>query len=196
MILTIISVIILILALILLAILFIPFHISFYMEKKDMDVGGYFQLKWLRIRLLKRTIPEEENEKKEEKEKKERKYSLNDVLDVLRKFMAAFDYLTPILRAFIKSLDLEKLFLNLNLGFSSPVTTAEVCGFIWSIIPLLNLKPPINLSVTPDFGKSKFDGTVDFELKLTLYRIVGALLKAITKKPVRELISAVRKLNQ
>jgi len=29
-----------------------------------MDVGGYFQLKWLRIRLLKRTIPEEEKEKK------------------------------------------------------------------------------------------------------------------------------------
>lgn len=191
----IIGVIFLILALILLLILFIPFHISLYLKKQGKDSGGYFQVKWLRIRLLKRDIPGEEEEKEEE-EKKERKRSIDDIIDVLKKSMDAFKYLTPIFRAFLKSLELEKLSLNLNLGFSSPVTTAQVCGYLWSIIPLLNLQPPINLSVTPDFKERKFDATFDFELKLTLYRIVGAILKAFTKKPVRELFSSVRKLNQ
>ncbi len=189
----IISVIILILALILLAILFIPFHISFYLKKREKDIGGYFQVKWLRIRLLKRTIPEK---KKKEKEKKERKFSVDDVLTVLQKFMAAFEYLTPILRAFIQSLKLEKLSLNLNLGFTSPVTTALASGYFWSISAILNIKPSINLSITPDFQKTKFDGSFEFELKLTLYRIVKALVTAFTKKPVRELVGSIRKLNQ
>lgn len=194
MIFTVIGAIILILVLILLAILFIPFHISLYLEKRGKDSGGYFQVKWLRIRLLKRDIPWEE-EKKEEK-KKERKLSIDDILDVLQKLRDAFKYITPIFRTFLESMELEKLSLKLNLGFSSPVTTAQVCGYLWSIIPLLNLQPPINLSVTPDFKDKKFDATFDFELKLTLYRIVGAILKAFTKKPVRELFSSVRKLNQ
>ncbi len=190
---TIIGVIILILALILLSILFIPFHISFYLKKRETDIRGYFQVSWLKIRLLKRTIPEEEKEKKE---KKERKFSFDKVFDVLRKFIAAFDYLTPILRAFIQSLDLEKLSLNLNIGFTSPVTTALISGYFWSISSILNLIPTVNLSMTPDFQKSKVDGSFEFELKLIPYRIVAALLKAYTKKPVRELFYAVRKLNQ
>jgi hypothetical protein len=109
----IIGVIFLILALILLLILFIPFHISLYLKKRGKDSGGYFQVKWLSIRLLKRDIPWEEEEKEEE-EKKERKRSIDDIIDVLKKLMDAFKYLTPIFRAFLKSLELEKLSLNLN----------------------------------------------------------------------------------
>lgn len=192
MILTIIGVIILILALILLLILFTPFHIFFHLKKRETDMEGYFQVKWLRIRLFKRSIPEE---KEEEEEEKKGKTNIGDVLNVLRKFMAAFDYLTPILRAFIKSLEFKKLSLDLKLGFTSPVTTALVSGYFWSMIPILNLKPQINLSLTPDFQENKLDGSVDLEVKLTLYHIVAALLKALTKKPVRELFSAARKLS-
>jgi hypothetical protein len=192
----IIGVIILILALILSLILFIPFNISFYLEKRGQNILGYFQVKWLRIRLLRHTIPPEEKEEKKDKEKKERKSSLKDVLNVFRKFIAAFEYLTPIFHAFIKSLKLVKLSLNLNIGFTSPVTTALISGYFWSISSILNMIHPINLSITPDFIENKFDATFDFEINLTLYPTVWALLKAITKKPVRELISSVIKLNQ
>lgn len=191
-----IGVIILILALILSLILFIPFHISFYLEKRKQKIAGYFQVKWLSIPLIKRTIPSEEKEEKKEKEKKERKSSLKDVLNVFRKFIAAFEYLSPTFHAFINSLELVKLSLNLNIGFTSPVTTALISGYFWSISSILNMIHPINLSITPDFIENKFDATFDFELNLTLYPIVWTLLKAITKKPVRELISSIRKLNQ
>lgn len=192
MILTIIGVIVLIVVLILLLILFIPFHISFYMEKCGSDVRGLFQLRWFNLPLLKREIPSEE----EEKEKKERKYTLNEILDVLQKFMDAMDYLFPVLKAFKDSLKIEKISLHLYVGLGSTVTTAQVSGLFWSIVPLLNLQPPLNLSLTPDFKKNRLDGTIDFAIKLTLYRIVSAMIRAFTKKPVRELIGSVRKLNK
>lgn len=194
---TIIGVIILILALILLLILFTPFHISFYLEKRETDIRGYFQVRWLRIRLLKRTIPEEKKEeKKEEKEKKERKYSVDKFLNVIQRFLEAIEYLIPVLRAFLRSMELEKIFLNLNLGFTSPVITALISGYFWSISAILNVNPTVNLSMTPDFQKNRSDGSIEFQLKLTLYRIVAALLKAFTKKPVRELLWTIRRLNQ
>ncbi len=196
MIFTIIGVIILILALILLLILFIPFHISLKLNKRDKDVRGDFQVKWLKIRLIKRTIPEEKKKEKKEEEEKKRKFSIDDIFTVLKNFMAAFEHLIPILRAFIESIKLEKLSLSLNLGFTSPVSTALISGYFWSISSILNLIPTVNLSMTPDFQKSKVDGSFEFELKLTLYLIVAALLKAFTKKPVRKLVWSVRKLNQ
>lgn len=189
MILTIVGIIVLIVVLILLLILFIPVHISFNAEKCGSDIRGLFQVKWLKIPLLKRVIPSEE-----EKEKEGGKYGLTEILDVLRKFMDAFDYLLPILSAFKRSLGLEELSLHLYVGLGSPVTTAQVSGLFWSIAPTLNLYPPIQLALSPDFDKNRLDGNIDLKIKLPLYRIAAAMIKAITKKQVRELIGSIRKL--
>lgn len=200
---TVIGVIIIILALILLAILFIPFHISFYLKKRDKDIRGNFQLKWLKVRIIKRTIPEEEEkEEKEEKDKekeekkKKTKFDVDTFLEILKQVKESIKYLTPILQAFLKSIKLEKFSLNLNIGFTSPVSTALISGYFWSASSILNLISSVNLSITPDFQNSKLDGTLELELRLTLFRIVAALIKALTKKPVRDLIRSMRKLNK
>jgi hypothetical protein len=188
-------------ALILLSILFIPFHISFYLNKHEKDVGGYFQVRWLNINLLKRKIPpekekKEKKEKEEKKEKKKPKPNLDNIIEVLKNFTKSIEYLIPILCAFLKSIKLQKLSLNLNLGFSSPVNTAMFSGCFWSVSSILNLIPPLELSITPEFQGVRFDGSLEFELKITFYRIVGAIIKAITKKPVLQLFWSIRKLNQ
>lgn len=198
---TVIGVIIIILALILLAILFIPFHISFYLKKRDKDIRGNFQLKWLKVRIIKRTIPEEEEkEEKEEKEKEEKKkktkFDVDTFLEILKEVKESIKYLTPILQAFLKSIKLEKFSLNLNIGFTSPVSTALISGYFWSASSILNLISSVNLSITPDFQNSKLDGTLELELRLTLFRVVAAFIKALTKKPVRDLIRSMRKLNK
>ncbi len=196
---TIIGAIILILALIVLAILLIPFHISFYLQKREMNITGYFKINWLKIRLIQRDIPaEKEEEKKEEKkeeEKKERKFNLDQLLKILNQFMDAFEYLKPLFPAFLRSITLEKLLLDLNLGFYSPVDTAMIYGYFWSISSILNNIPVISLTMTPDFQKSKLDGSLELNLKLKLLWITIAGIKAYTKKPVRELIGSFRKLN-
>lgn len=200
---TVIGVIIIILALILLAILFIPFHISFYLKKRDKDIRGNFQLKWLKVRIIKRTIPEEEEkEEKEEKDKekeekkKKTKFDVDTFLEILKQVKESIKYLTPIIRAFLKSIKLEKFSLNLNIGFTSPVSTALISGYFWSASSILNLISSVNLSITPDFQNSKLDGTLELELRLTLFRVVAAFIKALTKKPVRDLIRSMRKLNK
>lgn len=195
MILTVIGILVLLVVLILLLILFVPFHISFYMEKYGRDVRGNLQVKWLKIPVIRRAIPSEEKEEEKE-EKKERKFDLYAFLDVMGKFLDALEYLAPILQAFKESLKLEKVSVHLDLGFSSPVNTALVSGYLWSMIPLINIIPQVDLSLTPDFQKVRFDGSSKLGLELTLYRIVKAMLVAITKKPVRELIGSARKLNQ
>lgn len=197
---TIIGVIILILALILLLILFIPFHITFYLRKQEENIRGNFKINWLKIRIIQRDIPSEEDkkkkEKKEKKEKKKRKFDLDQFLKVINQLLNALEHIIPIFRAFLKSIHLEKFSLNLNLGFYSPVDTAMFSGIFWSISAILNVIPPINLSVTPDFQKSKFDGSLELMLKLKLYPIVAAVIKALTKKPVWKLLWSLRKLNQ
>jgi hypothetical protein len=167
-------------------------------------VGGYIQVRWLNIGLLKREIPPErkikEKEKKEKKERKEEKKktkpNLDNIIEVLKNFIKSIEYLIPILCAFLKSIKLQKLSLNLNLGFSSPVNTALFSGYFWSVSSILNLIPPLKLSITPEFQGVKFDGSLEFELKITFYRIFGAIIKAITKKPVLQLFWSMRKLNQ
>lgn len=194
---TIIGIIILILVLILLAILIIPFHISFYLQKREEDVRGKFKISWLRIRLIERKIPSEEEEKEEKKkEKKESKFNLDQFLEVINKFLESLDHLKPIFKAFIKSISIENLSLHLDLGLYSPVSTAMISGYFWSISSILNLIPPVNLSITPDFQKSKLDGSVELNLKIKFFWIVGALIRAFTKRPVRDLFRSVRKLNQ
>lgn len=198
---TVIGAIILILALILLLILFIPFHISFYLNKNEKDIRGNFQVSWLKIRLFKTNIPPKKKEKKEKTEKKKEeeqktKFTIDNIFMLLNKFTAAFEYLLPILRAFLNSVKFERLSLNLNLGFISPVNTALFSGYFWSVSSVLNIIPTLNLSITPDFQKPRYDGCFDFKLSLTLYRIVGISLKALTKKPVRELIWCIRKFSQ
>jgi len=158
-----------------------------------MDVRGYFKLTWLRIRIIQRDIPSEE---KEEKEKKERKFDLEEMIKIFNQFLEAFDYLKPVLQAFLKSLTLERLSLDLNLGFNSPVSTAMIYGYFCAIKSVLNIVPPAYLSMTPEFQKSKLDGAFELQLKLKLLWIVVEGLKAYTKKPVRELFGSIRSMNR
>jgi predicted Holliday junction resolvase-like endonuclease len=199
-ILTIISVIILILALILLSILFIPFHIYLYLQKQDTDIKGKIKISWWKIRIIQRKIPAEEKSKKKKEEKKKkkkkRKTSLDDFLKILNEFIEAFPHFIPIFQSFYKSITLKKVDINFNIGFYSPVTTALFSGCFWSISSILNLIPPLNLSITPDFQNSKLDGSLDLSIKIKLYPIFASLIRALTKKPVLKLFWSMRKLNQ
>ncbi len=155
------------------------------------------KLSWMKIRLIQRDIPsEEEEEKKEEKKEKERKFDIKKLIKSIKLFWEALDHLKPIITAFLRSLTLEKFSLNLNLGFGSPVDTAMTSGYFWSLASVANLIPPVSLSLVPDFQKERIDGSVELNIKLKLFWIVVESIKAFTKKPVRELFWSLRDLNK
>lgn len=190
----IIGAVILILALIILAILLIPFHISLYIQKDDLDVNGYFRVHWLRLRIIQRPIPPEEEEKKKEV-KKEREITVDKILEIFNQFLNSYQYFIPIIQAFFRSTDIERITLNLSMGFPSPVTTAIISGYFWSVSSVLSVIPHVSLNLTPEFQNTTIlDGSIEANIKLRLFWIVAAAIKAFTKKPVRQFIGSIRKL--
>ena len=125
-----------------------------------MNISGNFKIRWLKIRIIQRDIPTEKKEEEKKEVKKERKFNLEQLLKILNQFIEAFDYITPLIPAFLRSITLKKVSLNLNLGFYSPVDTAMINGYIWSISSILNTIPLISISATPDFQESKLDGSL------------------------------------
>jgi hypothetical protein len=161
-----------------------------------MDIKGYFKITWIKIKILQREIPSEKTKKEEveeEFEKKERaEWTLDRIIKVLNLFLESMPYLENIIYAIFRSITLEKFNLDLNLGLDSPVDTAEMAGVFWSLLPTVNLIPKVYISMRPVFMKTTLEGNLDFELKIKLLWIVIESLKAISKKPVRNLINEVR----
>jgi hypothetical protein len=193
----IILVIILLLIILIASIMLIPFHISLNLDNKGLDYNGYFKVTWLRIKILQREIPLKEDKKeKEEKKEGEKKvkaeWTLNRIIKIFNLFLESMPYFENIFYAFLRSITIERLNMDLALGMDSPVDTAQMAGFFWSLLPTVNLIPKVSIHMRPVFMKSTFEGNLDFELKIRLFWIVFESLKAITKKPVRSLINEVR----
>lgn len=187
-------IIILVILVILASILMIPFHISLNLKNQGTDYTGYFQLTWMKIRIFKREIPfEEEKEEEKKEEKKEKaKWTLSRIQKVLNLFSESLPYFERIIKAFIRSISLERFYLNLTLGLESPVDTAMLSGLFWSFASVINTIPRVYINMRPYFMENKFDGQLEIEIKLKLLWIVVEALRAFTKRPVRNFISEVR----
>ena len=188
-------IIILVIILLLVSIMMIPFHITLNLNNKGLEAKGYFKVTWMKIRIIKRDIPTEKKEEKEEEEvkkKTKREWNLDRIIKVFNLFLEALPHFEKVLYAFFKSITLERFNLDFIMGLDSPVDTAQMAGFFWSLLPMVNLVPKISINMRPVFMKTTFEGNLELELKIKLLWIVVESLKAFTKKPVRNLISEVR----
>ena len=171
----------------------IPFHITLNLGNRDMDFKGYYKITWLKIKILKREIPSKEDKKEEKVEKKVKtEWTLDRIIKVFNLFLESLPYFENIIYAFLRSITLERFSLDFNIGLDSPVDTAEIAGIFWSILPMVNLIPKVSINMRPVFMKTTLEGNMYFEIKIKLLWIVVESLKAITKKPVRNLINEVR----
>jgi hypothetical protein len=186
-------IIILVIIIIIASIMVIPFHITLNLGNREMDVKGYFKMTWLKIKILKREIPSKEDKKEEKVEKKVKtEWTLDRIIKVFNLFLESLPYFENIIYAFLRSITLERFRLDFNIGLDSPVDTAEIAGVFWSILPMVNLIPKVSINMRPVFMKTTLEGNMYFEIKIKLLWIVVESLKAITKKPVRNLINEVR----
>jgi len=186
-------IIILVIIIIIASIMVIPFHITLNLGNREMDVKGYFKMTWLKIKILKREIPSKEDKKEEKVEKKVKtEWTLDRIIKVFNLFLESLPYFENIIYAFLRSITLERFRLDFNIGLDSPVDTAEIAGVFWSILPMVNLIPKVSINMRPVFIKTTLEGNMYFEIKIKLLWIVVESLKAITKKPVRNLINEVR----
>ena len=156
---------------------------------------GSFRISWLGIPFIRRKIPQERKKiPLEEKKKKEReRFDWKKIPEMISLLKESFPHLKNVLNAFIRSISIKRLSCNVTMGLDSPVDTALVSGYLWSLASLVNMLPKVNLSINPDFQEKKLDGSIMVELKVRLLRIVAALIKAFTKKPLRKLFRGMRR---
>jgi len=189
-------ILVLVVVLIIISLLMVPFHITLNLKNKGLKVNGYVQIKWMKIRIIKREIPsetsEEKKEEKEEKKEESAKWNLDRIVKVFNLFLESLPHFERILCAIYRSVNLERFLLNLKVGLDSPVDTAMIAGVFWSMNSVINTIPMVTVTVHPQFMEPVLEGQVELEFKIKLLWIVAESIRAITKKPVRNLISEVR----
>ena len=82
--------------------------------------------------------------------------------------------------------------LDLTFGLGDSAATAEVAGYLWSFVPILNSFPPVSISLTPNVQEFEFDGELGMKARIRALFLVVGFLKAYMKKPFRLLIKEVR----
>lgn len=186
------AIIILIIVLILIGILVVPFQISMQLKRRNSVNEGYFQLTWLKIRIIHRKIPSDKKEKKPKEEKK--RIDFNRIPKIISLSMESLPYIFNIFEALLRSISIKKISIDSVVGFDSPTDTAIISGYLWGIASIINIIPNTCFTVKPDFDNKRIDGSFEIELKLILLWIVIEGLKALTKKPVRSLLGELRKV--
>jgi hypothetical protein len=194
---TILLIIILVILIIIASILLIPFHITLKFGNKGLKYDGLIKITWIKIRILQRVLPPEEKEKEEKKEGTEEKetkseWNLDRIVKVINLFLDALPYFEKILLAVIRSVNLERFWLDIKFGLDSPVDTAQIAGFFWSMSSVINVIPRVSVNVSPEFFHTTLNGSFELEFRIRLFWIVFEAIRAFTKKPVRSLINEIR----
>lgn len=182
------------------AVLLIPLHVSLQLLKQGSITSGNLRISWLGL-TFRRKIPSGEKKRKqkkeegeeEEKEKKKRP-ELSRLPETVSRLMESLPYFPSIFRTFMRSLTIERFSADVEMGLGSPVETAVVSGYLWSLASLVNISHKADLTVKPNFQEEQLEGSLVTDLKIRLLWIAVALVKAVTKKPVRQLFTNMRRI--
>ena len=179
------------------AVLLIPLHISLQLLRQGSITSGNLRISWLGL-TFRRKIPSGEKKRKqkkeEEEEEKEKRPDLSRLPETVSRLMESLPYFPSIFRTFMRSLTVERFSADVELGLGSPVETAVVSGYLWSLASLVNISPKADLTVKPNFQEEQLEGSLITDLKIRLLWIAVALVKAVTKKPVRQLFTSMRRM--
>lgn len=191
--------IILILILFLACILVIPFNIFLNLNVDGLKINGCFKLTWIKIRLVQREVPDKEiKEKKKKKEIKEedkkQKFDSGRLPKIISLLYESSPYLMRIFNAFLKSTTFERLHLKFKLGLGSPYDTALISGYLYALMPLLNLIPKLCFIFEPNFQKEELEATINLKIRIRLLWVVIESIRTVIKKPVRSLLNELRKM--
>lgn len=180
--LSILSIIILI-AIIILIILEIGIKIEIQGEYSESFKGliKIYILKKLKIFSI--TLPKEseDEDKKDNKIKPINRELIKDVIKDRKSFI-------KILKIMKNNTEVEKTDVNIILGLESPVTTAEVSGFLWSIASILQINPKCNINIKPIFNENKVEFNLYSSLNIQLLVPLFKIFKIIMKQPTRGIL--------
>ena len=170
--------------------IFLEFHDDFF-GKIEVNI-------FKKIKIYKKEIPEKNKEKKESSKKKDdnrnikEKYDENEDLikDVIEN-NKAFIQIVKIIKNYVKH---EKTNGSIVYGLESPVSTAKIGGFLWTITGILNSGKNTNITVDPVFNQFYLEFTIDTNFEIKLLIPIIKILKIIIRNPTRTIIIKLIKI--
>jgi hypothetical protein len=187
------AIVILILVVLFAAVLLVPFNLTVNASKTETSMTGTVVVRWLGIRVWRKSIPGGEKKRQKPKEGPKRLDLLTRVPRLISLVSDAIPSLVGILKGFVRAVHFRRLSIDVSFGVGDPADTALLAGYAWSVVWAFNFVPRTSLSLYPDVERARLDGSVSAELGVRLLPIVTAFLMAYTKKPFRQLIKEVRR---
>ncbi|WP_225370187.1 DUF2953 domain-containing protein [Methanobrevibacter arboriphilus] len=98
------------------------------------------------------------------------------------------------IKSILSSIELKSFKTHLILGFSSPVDTATILGYIWAFSAAPNMHKSFSLSAEPVFNREIMNFKSEISFKINLLKPALKIFKLLTKKSMIKLILKSRKL--
>ena len=182
-------------------ILLISFNISLKFNKEGGLFKGSIQIRWLKIKIIHKKFPEKEkktiekdvDDEKESKTPKTDKFEWEKLKTLFPLLKDAGPHIFKLILTILNSINLEKIYAHVILGFNSPADTAQNIGYFWAASSVINVYPIVNISAEPSFNQEKIDFKSHIIFKIRLFKPFIKLLQLFTKKSVIKLIWEIRR---
>lgn len=135
----------------------------------------------------------EKNDKKSKKDKKS-KDKWNEFKTLFPLIKINFWDIVDLIKSILSSIKLKSFKTHLILGFSSPVDTATILGYIWAFSSTPNMHKSFNLSAEPVFNREAINFKSEISFKINLLKPALKIFRLLTKKNMIKLILKSRKL--
>ncbi|MDL2247069.1 DUF2953 domain-containing protein [Methanobrevibacter sp. OttesenSCG-928-K11] len=194
--------IILIIIIILFLILFFGIRISLNINKTQAKLVGFIHIKIFNtITIFKKEFPSKEESKPEKKDKdksEDTSSSITEQWENIKPFISDIKKQIPnfidFLKNTLKSIEISKFNVHLDLGFENYAQTAKIVGYIWSIVVIPNTSiKAVQITAKPIFIEPTLDFNANIDITIKLLKTVKAFLKLLFNKDLIRLIIKIIK---
>ncbi len=176
----------------------LKFHI--FLDLHEEFYGNFEIYIFKKIKILKKEISnkkdliDKKKDETDEKNKKTLKEKYEDNKDLINEIIANKEPFIEIIKIIKNSIKHSKTEGSIIYGLESPVDTAKIGGFLWTITGILNLGKNTKITVDPVWNEYYLEFTIDTNFELSLLMTIIKILKIIMKKPTRTIVIKIIKM--
>lgn len=131
----------------------------------------------------------EKEDVKHEKESRSPRFSRDLLEGLVRRGPGLFHDGMRLLGVILSAVSIQKLDVDIRLGFSSPALTGMVYGYSCALIAILSPARRLRIDLTPDFDREVLEGKASLLLRIRYpIRILIALFRFLLEKNTRTLL--------
>lgn len=200
--------------------LIVGLNIFIKFKKKDTDFKLNIEVKWSFLKIFHKDIekiedllsddlekPLEDEEENTENSSNENKDNIfkrilkeikepdDDIKELVSLIKVNLNPIFDFIKTCLRSVSLEKLYLDINLGLSSPVDTVLTVSRISTIFLMPNLNNRCEVYAEPVFTEEVIDFNSELNIKINLFKPFLKFLSLLKRRSILELIWKIKILN-